>query len=143
MSDPDGILASPFTTITATPPPRALAQIVALVREYAVDRVVIGLPLTMRGDIGPQAQVIQEFAAALEAALLAAHAEAELPTRQPVPVLLFDERLTSVVAEQMMRDLGIKPEKRKARIDEIAASIILQDYLDAQAANIAAESEEP
>jgi putative Holliday junction resolvase len=57
---------------------------------------------------------------------------AELETVLGRPVRLFDERLTTTVAEQMMRDMGIKPEKRKARIDEIAAMIILQDYLDHQ-----------
>lgn len=129
MSDPHGILAAPLTTLKAVPHTRVLHQIIELVQEHAVDKVVIGLPLTMRGDIGPQAQVIQEFATALEQAMK----QAQERTRQsPVPVLLFDERLTSVVAEQMMRDLGIRPEKRKERIDEVAASIILQDYLDSQ-----------
>jgi putative Holliday junction resolvase len=117
MSDPAGLLAAPLTTLKAEPRVRALSQIVALVTEHAVDVVVIGLPLTMSGEVGPQAQVVQTFANNLEAAL--GH-----------KVQLFDERLTSVVAEQMLRDLGIKPEKRKARIDEVAASIILQDYLD-------------
>lgn len=117
MSDEQGILAAPLTTLKAEPRAHVIAQVVALVREHAVDEVVVGLPLTMSGEIGPQAQVIQAFAQELETAL-------------ERPVQLFDERLTSVVAEQMMLDLGIKPDKRKARIDEVAASIILQDYLD-------------
>jgi putative Holliday junction resolvase len=117
MSDDQGILAAPLTTLKAEPRGRAIDQIITLVREHAVDEVVVGLPLTMSGEIGPQAQVVQSFASDLEAAL-------------ERPVQLFDERLTSVVAEQMMLDLGIKPDKRKARIDEVAASIILQDYLD-------------
>lgn len=117
MSDAAGLLAAPLTTLKAEPRARALNQIVALVTEHAVDEIVVGLPLTMSGEVGPQAQVVQSFAADLEAAL----------GRR---VQLFDERLTSVVAEQMLRDLGVKPEKRKARIDEVAASIILQDYLD-------------
>ncbi len=117
MSDDRGILAAPLTTLKATPRTRALEHIVGLVRQHAVDEIVVGLPLTMNGEIGPQAQTIQIFATDLELAL--GHG-----------VHLFDERLTSVVAEQVMRDLGIKPSKRKERIDEIAASIILQDYLD-------------
>ncbi|NJN65738.1 MAG: Holliday junction resolvase RuvX [Chloroflexaceae bacterium] len=117
MSDTGGILASPLTTIKATPRPQALAQIAALVRHHAVDDIVVGLPLTMSGDIGPQAQVVQSFAGELETVL-------------GQQVHLFDERLTSIAAEQMMRDLGVKPARRKARIDEVAASIILQDYLD-------------
>jgi putative Holliday junction resolvase len=119
MSDAEGVLAMPHTTLKAEPRARALEQIVALVAEFSVDVVVVGLPLTMSGEIGPQAQVVQAFARELEAAL-------------DCPVQTFDERLTSVVAEQMMRDLGIKPNKRKERIDEIAACIILQDYIDHQ-----------
>jgi putative Holliday junction resolvase len=119
MSDEQAILAAPLTTLKASPRERALAQIVALVREHHVREIVIGLPLTMNGDIGPQAKTVQTFAAELTTLL-----------DHDQPVHFFDERLTSVAAEQMMRDLGLKPDKRKARVDEIAASIILQDYLD-------------
>lgn len=117
MSDAEGRIASPLTTLQARPRARSIAQITALVQQHAVDEIVVGLPLTMRGEIGPQAQVVKSFVAELEAALGRS-------------VCLFDERLTTFVAEQMLRDMGLKPEKRKARIDEIAASIILQDYLD-------------
>lgn len=117
MSDANGTMAMPLTTLKATPRTRAMKQIADLVQQHAVDEVVVGLPLTLRGDIGPQAHIVQSFASDLEAVL-------------GKSVQLFDERLTSVVAEQTMRDLGIKPARRKARIDEIAATIILQDYLD-------------
>lgn len=117
MSDSRGVLASPLTTLKAEPRERVLVHIAALVHEHRVETVVVGLPLTMAGEVGPQARLVQSFAADLEHAL-------------GQRVHLFDERLTSVVAEQMMRDLGVKPARRKARIDEVAASIILQDYLD-------------
>jgi putative Holliday junction resolvase len=117
MSDDQGWLATPLTTLKAEPRSRALQQIVGLVQEHRVCEIVVGLPLTLSGDIGPQAQLVKLFVKELESTV-------------EQPVMLFDERLTSVVAEQMMRDLGIKPAKRKARIDEIAASIILQDYLN-------------
>lgn len=117
ISDYGGRIATPLTTLQATPRPRTLEQIAALVREYEVNEIVVGLPLTMSGTVGPQAQLVQSFVSELEAVL---HQS----------IQFFDERLTSVVAEQRMRDLGIRPEKRKARIDEIAAAIILQDYLD-------------
>jgi putative Holliday junction resolvase len=119
LSDSTRILASPLTTLRAQPRERVLAEIAALVRSYEVTDVVVGLPLTLSGEIGPQAQVVQEFAEALQQAL-------------DVPVHQFDERLTTVAAERMMLDLGLKPEQRKARIDEVAASIILQDFLDAK-----------
>jgi putative Holliday junction resolvase len=119
LSDPAGSFAMPLLTLQAEPQARVLARIAELVAEHVVDDVVVGLPLTLSGEVGPQARVVQGFATALETVL-------------GRPVRLFDERLTTTVAEQMMRDMGIKPEKRKARIDEIAATIILQDYLDHQ-----------
>jgi putative Holliday junction resolvase len=118
LSDPTRVLASPLTTLRADPRERALAEIAALARRHEVVDIVVGLPLTLSGEVGPQAQIVQEFAKALQAAL-------------DVPIHLFDERLTTVAAERMMLDLGMKPEQRKARIDEVAASIILQDFLDA------------
>jgi putative Holliday junction resolvase len=118
LSDSTRILASPLTTLRAQPRERVLAEIAALVRSYEVTDVVVGLPLTLSGEIGPQAQLVQKFAEALQQTL-------------DVPVHQFDERLTTVAAERMMLDLGLKPDQRKARIDEVAASIILQDFLDA------------
>ncbi|GIV93197.1 Holliday junction resolvase RuvX [Chloroflexus aurantiacus] len=122
ISDADARIAAPLTTINAHPPERAIAQIVRLVQERGVSRVVVGLPLTMRGERGPQAEVVQRFADTLSNAL-------------SCPVEMFDERLTSVAAEQMLRNLGLKPAKIKAQIDQVAASIILQDYLDARRSN--------
>jgi len=118
LSDPTRVLASPLTTLRAEPRARVLAEIAALAQRHEVSDVVVGLPLTLSGEIGPQARLVQEFAKELAQAL-------------PVPVHLFDERLTTVAAERMMVDLGMRPEQRKARIDEVAASIILQDFLDA------------
>ncbi len=117
LSDEGGQFAMPLTTVQAQPTARAIQQIAALVQDYRVDVVVVGLPLTMDGEIGAQAQLVQGFVEQLQQQLA-------------VPIKLFDERLTSSVAEQMLRDMGVKPAKRKQRIDELAATIILQDYLD-------------
>ncbi|HEX9372670.1 MAG TPA: Holliday junction resolvase RuvX [Roseiflexaceae bacterium] len=117
LSDTTRVLASPLTTLRAEPRDRVIAQIAALVAQHEVAEVVVGLPLTLSGEVGPQAQTVQTFADELRRAL-------------DVPLHLFDERLTSVAAERMMIDMGIKPERRKARIDEVAASIILQDFLE-------------
>lgn len=118
MSDPTRLLASPYTTLQAQPRDRVIRQIGELVRQNEVVAVVVGLPLTLSGEVGPQAHTVQLFARELEQTL-------------QVPLHLFDERLTTVAAERMMIDLGMKPEQRKARKDEVAASIILQDFLDA------------
>ena len=117
LSDTTRVLASPLMTLRAEPRDRAIAQIAALVAQHEVAEVVVGLPLTLSGEVGPQAQTVQMFADELRRAV-------------DVPLHMFDERLTSVAAERMMIDMGIKPERRKARIDEVAASIILQDFLE-------------
>ena len=119
LSDPTRTLASPLTTLRAEPHARAMAELAKLSRDYEVAELVVGLPLTLSGEVGPQAKLVQEFADALGQQL-------------GRPIRLFDERLTTVAAERMMLDLGMKPEQRKARIDEVAASIILQDFLDSQ-----------
>jgi putative Holliday junction resolvase len=117
LSDTTRVLASPLTTLRAEPRDRVLSEIAALVQRHEVAEVVVGLPLTLSGEIGPQAHVIQLFVERLKGVLTA-------------PIHMFDERLTTVAAERMMVDLGMKPEQRRARIDEVAASIILQDFLD-------------
>jgi putative Holliday junction resolvase len=119
LSDTTRVLASPLTTLRAEPRDRALGEIAALVQRHEVAEVVVGLPLTLSGEIGPQAHVIQLFVERLKGVLTA-------------PIHMFDERLTTVAAERMMVDLGMKPEQRRARIDEVAASIILQDFLDSK-----------
>lgn len=118
LSDPTRTLASPLTTIRAVPRSTALKRILTLVRDYEVTGLVIGLPLTMNGDVGPQATLVQQFVDELRPLL-------------DIPIFFVNERLTTVAAERMMIDLKIKPEQRRARIDEVAASIILQDFLDA------------
>ncbi|MDQ2995772.1 MAG: Holliday junction resolvase RuvX [Chloroflexota bacterium] len=119
LSDTTRVLASPLTTLRAEPRDRVLGEIAALVQRHEVAEVVVGLPLTLSGEIGPQAHVIQLFVERLKGVLTA-------------PIHMFDERLTTVAAERMMVDLGMKPEQRRARIDEVAASIILQDFLDSK-----------
>jgi conserved hypothetical protein TIGR00250 len=119
LSDPTRTLASPLTTIRAVPRSTAVKRILTLIRDYQVTALVVGLPLTMNGDIGPQATLVQQFVD-------------ELRPLIDIPISFVDERLTTVAAERMMIDLKIKPEQRRARIDEVAASIILQDFLDSQ-----------
>ena len=119
LSDPTRVLASPLTTLRAEPRQRAIGHIAELVAQHEVAEVVVGLPLTLSGEIGPQAKLVQAFVEELRAALA-------------VPLHMFDERLTSVAAERLMQELGVKPERRRERIDEVAASIILQDFLDSR-----------
>lgn len=119
LSDASGRLATPLTTIGAVPRAQALERIARLCVEHEVAELVIGLPLTMRGEVGPQAAEVQRFGAALAGVV-------------GLPIQFFDERLTTAAAEQLLREMGVKPEKRKLQIDQVAASIILQDFLDSR-----------
>jgi putative Holliday junction resolvase len=124
MCDPTQTLASPLTTLRAQPREHALLRIAQLARDHSVVELVVGLPLTLSGEIGPQARRVQEFVEALSGAVT-------------LPIHTFDERLTSIAADRMMIELWLKPEQRRARIDEEAASINLQDFLDARRARSA------
>jgi len=119
ISDPTRLLATPHSTLHAQPRTVALARIAQLVRENEVAEIVVGLPLTLSGEVGPQAKLVLAFVDDLRGTL-------------DLPLHTFDERLTSVEAERVMSELGLKPEQRKARIDQVAASLILQDFLDHQ-----------
>jgi putative Holliday junction resolvase len=119
LSDASASLATPLTTIGAVPLAQAVERIGRLCAEHGAVAVVIGLPLTLRGEVGPQAQAVQRFAEVLGQAV-------------DLPIHFFDERLTTAAADQMLREMGVKPEKRKLQLDQVAASIILQDYLDQQ-----------
>lgn len=119
MSDTMRILASPHITLRAEPRATVIAHIVDLIAKHDVVALVVGLPLTLSGEVGPQAQRIHTFVE-------------ELSKHVSIPIHLVDERLTSVEAERMMLELGMKREQRRARIDEVAASIILRDFLESQ-----------
>ena len=94
-----------------------IAAVRALVDRHGATRVVIGMPLTMQGERGIQAHKVEAFATALERA-------------GSVPVTFVDERLTTVQGERALRDMNTRGKKRKQVIDQIAAQLILQQYLD-------------
>ena len=119
VSDPEGILAMPLAAIEARSENEALERIEALAREHDVERVVVGLPLSLDGSLGPQAQRVKSFADALA-------------ERIELPVVTWDERLSTVAAGRALADAGVKRGKRKKRLDSTAASLILQGYLDRQ-----------
>lgn len=91
----------------------------SLIKEYAVSKIIVGLPKNMNGTIGPRGEASQYYAD-------------ELQKRFGLPVLLWDERLTTVAAERVLLDADISRKKRKKVIDKMAASMILQGYLDSQ-----------
>lgn len=99
---------------------RTLARIEELIVEYEVDKIVLGLPLNMNDTVGERADASIEFKEKLE-------------RRTGLPVVLWDERLTTVEANEILEESGVPKSERKKYIDKIAAGFILQSYLDANA----------
>lgn len=119
VCDELGLAARPLSVLRRRGGARDLDAIERLVREQEAGAVVLGLPLNMDGSEGPVAQRTRRFAAALEERL------------RPlgVPVRLWDERLTSWEAEDLLREKGLTPRRRRERVDAVAAALILESYL--------------
>lgn len=120
LSDPSGVIAQSLKSVEKTRRASWLAQLEGLVAEYQVTEVIVGLPLNMNGSEGP-------------AAVYARRLVQVLRDRLKVPVKVWDERLTTVAAERMFRETGVKAHRAKKRLDGVAAALILQGYLDYRA----------
>lgn len=122
VSDPLGITAQGVEIIRRKEENKlrqTYARIEELVLEYQVEEIVLGLPKNMNATEGERAQLTREFKDRLE-------------RRTGLPVTLWDERLTTVAADKAMMEAGIRREHRKDYVDMIAASLILQGYLDSR-----------
>ena len=117
ISDELGFAAHPLCTITRKNRKTDLAAICDLINAHQVDAVVIGLPLMLSGEIGIQAEKVQKFANRLK-------------QEARIPIHLWDERLTTVEAEDILRDAGKPRNKRRQVIDQVAAVLILDEYLN-------------
>ncbi|WP_434311099.1 Holliday junction resolvase RuvX [Hominifimenecus sp. rT4P-3] len=120
ISDPLGITAQGLETITRPAENklrRTLARIVELVQEYQVEKIVLGFPKNMNNTVGERGEKALEF-------------KTQLERRTGLPVLMWDERLTTVAANRTLMETGVRRENRKEVIDQIAAALILQGYLD-------------
>lgn len=123
VSDPLGITAQGLEIIRRKEENklrRTYARIEELIVEYQVEEIVLGLPKNMNATEGERAELTREFKDSLE-------------RRTGLPVTLWDERLTTVAADKAMMEAGIRREHRKDYVDMIAASLILQGYLDRRA----------
>jgi putative Holliday junction resolvase len=118
ISDPDRTVAVALGTV-ATGAPQDLRAVAALVRDNGVSRVIVGNPLLLSGAAGEASGHAEAFATALRAVLT-------------VPVELHDERLSTVEAERRLGDAGISGRRRRAVVDQSAAVVILQSFLDAR-----------
>jgi putative Holliday junction resolvase len=118
MSDSSGVIASPLTVVMrSSTHAQDHKKIQELIDEYEVDCVVVGMPLSMSGKVGPAAKSAQEEIKELKAAL-------------SVPIYSYDERLTSKTANESMMQANMKAQARRRIVDKIAAAVMLQGWLD-------------
>jgi putative holliday junction resolvase len=128
VSDDDRRVAVPLGTVR-TGAPQDLRSISNLVREHAISVVVVGHPLAMSGEARTRARSAEEFAGALRSFL-------------QVPVVLQDERLSTVQAERSLKRAGVEGRERRQKVDQAAAAIILQAWLDAHGRDRSSSSRE-
>ena len=124
ISDELQLLAHPLETVPATKD--AVERIAAIVRERKIDNVVVGIPRRMSGEIGQAATEVLKFVEKLRAAL-------------PCEIVTWDERLTTAAAHRALRDAGKKTRHTRGYVDQVAAQMILQSYLDSRAQKAADE----
>jgi putative Holliday junction resolvase len=120
VADERARVALPAAVIERRELPTDLDAIARLVQEQGAEAIVIGLPISLNGSLGPQAQAVEAFGR-------------ELSARLPLPIEYWDERLSTVEAQRRLASAGHRGPKAKARRDALAAAIILQGYLDRQA----------
>jgi putative Holliday junction resolvase len=117
ISDDLQLLAHPLETIPTKERPES--RIARIVDDKHVDHIVAGVPRQMNGQIGPAAIEVLQFVEKLRAIL-------------PCPVVTWDERLTTVAAQRALRDAGKKTRRTRGYVDQVAAQMILQSYLDSR-----------
>ncbi len=117
ISDELGITAQALSIIDRTSLQRDLAAVAEIVRRYGVDKIVIGYPLRLDGSAGVQCEKVDRFIAALA-------------TVVDLPIVKWDEALSTWEAERILDEAGVQQQRRKKLVDKIAAGIVLQSYLN-------------
>jgi putative Holliday junction resolvase len=117
LSDELKIIAQPLEYIPAEPSAGFLKRLQELLQQHEVELILVGMPRNMDGSYGPAALKTQEFVE-------------ELKSEVPVPIKTWDERLTSAQANRLLIAGGVRRDKRKEKVDKMAAAILLQSYLD-------------
>jgi putative Holliday junction resolvase len=131
LSDETATLATGLATFERIGPRKDIKAVAALAREHEVGEVVVGLPRTLAGDIGPQAEKVLAFTEDLKRSVR-------------VSVVSWDERFTTSMATQALIEGGVSRKNRKGMVDRVAAVLILQSYLDSRKiANAGAEETKP
>jgi putative Holliday junction resolvase len=120
ISDELGMIAHPLEFIPAEPVKDFLGRLKEIIQDKQVVQLVIGMPRNMDGSYGPAATKVREFVALLKESIT-------------LPIALYDERLTSSQANRYLIEVNMRREKRKEKVDQTAAAILLQSYLDSRA----------
>lgn len=120
VSDPTGTVASPLATIERATPDEDARALARLAREHGATTVVVGLPVGLAGREGPAAGAVRAYAEELRGRLPGLRFE------------LADERLTTVIAERVLVEGGVRRRPRRGLVDQVAASLVLQSWLDAR-----------
>ncbi|MBQ6794900.1 MAG: Holliday junction resolvase RuvX [Clostridia bacterium] len=119
VSDLLGTIANPLDTISEKDREKQLLKVLEVIEREKADKIVVGLPKRMDGTLGHRAEYTKAFAE-------------ELSERCSLPLVMWDERLSSSEAHRMLDAGGVSGKKRKTKVDKIAAVLILQTYLDSQ-----------
>ncbi|MER3398662.1 MAG: Holliday junction resolvase RuvX [Chloroflexota bacterium] len=119
VSDPTGLIASPLEVIQVRSLKGAISRVLDICREQQAELIVVGLPVSLAGELGPQAREVLEFTEALR-------------RRSPVPVETWDERLSTVGATRLLQAGGYDSRTMRDRLDAAAAAFMLQGYLDSR-----------
>ncbi|MEJ2048977.1 MAG: Holliday junction resolvase RuvX [Calditrichota bacterium] len=117
LSDPTLTIAQSLDTVVYQSRKKLITILKEIIIQYNIKKIILGLPLTMKGSDSLKTVEVREFGA-------------ELENQIDIPLVFFDERLTSIQAQQIIRQFGKKPSKHRAKIDQIAARTLLQTYLD-------------
>ena len=124
LTDELRLIASPCETIVRDKENKirpSLRRIVELAKEQAVELIVLGLPLHMDGTAGERVQKTEAFRGLLQQRLIAAELE--------IPIVMWDERLSTEEADDILEQSGVRSSERKTYIDKVAAALILEDYM--------------
>lgn len=123
LSDETALLASPHSTIERVGPKKDVRAVALLCQQHEVVEVVVGLPMKLDGTLGPQAEKTLEFVDALRRSL-----------QQRVPVVTWDERFTTVIAQRALIEADMSRRDRREVVDKVSAAVLLQGWLDARRA---------
>ena len=119
ISDELHFTAQPFATLARKNLSSDLRSLAQIIQQQDITAIVIGLPKNMNGTLGPQAQSVMDFSE-------------KLGQTVDIPLIFWDERLSSVAADRILLEADLSRQKRKKHIDKVAATIILQGYLDSK-----------